>query len=254
MHGRCDSQLPGMLASSVMIGGALDTIETMTCEKGTNTTIDVLRSIWQRALERPSICPDDNFFDLGGNPQLAIKVFDEIAKTCRRELPPVTIYTAPTIATLAAFVDQPVAPQLPPLVLLKSGTEQPPVFIIHGLGGSIMEFFELIKHIRTPHPIYGFQAKGTDGTSAPLVRIEDMARLHLKSIRNLQPRGPYTLIGYSLGGVIAFEMARRLSANGEKVALLTMIDSYTHTEPLALRKRIRMNAAQLRHRASDLMR
>jgi len=237
-----------------MIGEALDTVESVTREKHANATIDTLTSIWQRVLELPSICPEDNFFDLGGNPQLATKLFDEIAKTGGRELPPVTIYGAPTIATLAALLDQPVAPELPSLLLLRSGTEQPPIFIIHGLGGSIMEFFELIKHIRTPHPIYGLQAKGADGASPPLTHIEDMARFHLESIRNVQPRGPYTLIGYSLGGVVAFEMARHLSENGETVALLTMIDSYPHTEPLTLRKRIRMNAAQLRYRVSDLMR
>lgn len=177
-----------------------------------------------------------------------------MAKTCGRELPPATIYSAPTIATLAALLDTP-TPRLPPLLLLKTGTEQPPIFIIHGLGGSVMEFFDLVKYIRrTPNPIYGLQAKGTGGTSVPLTRIEDMARFHLDAIRELQPCGPYTLIGYSLGGVIAFEMARQLSANGEKVALLTMIDSYPHTEPLALRKRIRMNAAQLRYRVSDITR
>jgi len=236
-----------------MIGEALDTVESVTREKHANATIKVLTSIWRRVLERPSIGPDDNFFDLGGNPPLAITLFDEIAKTCGRELPPVTIYRAPTVATLAALLDTP-TPQLPPLLLLKPGTEQPPIFIMHGLGGSIMEFFDLIKYIRTSHPIYGLQAKGADGASPPFTRIEDMAQFHLDAIRNVQPRGPYTLIGYSLGGVIAFEMARQLSANGEKVALLMMIDSYTHTEPLTLRKRIRMNAAQLRYRVSDLTR
>jgi len=246
--------MPSTLASSVMMGEALDTMETVTCEKGTNATIDALTSIWQRVLERPSICPEDNFFDLGGNPPLAFKLFDEIAKTWGRELPPVTIYQVPTIAALAEILDAPTPLRLSSAILLKSGTEQPPVFIMHGLGGSIAEFFELIKHIRTPHPLYGLRAKGTDGAGAPLIRIEGMARFHLKSIRNLQPRGPYTLIGYSLGGVIAFEMARQLSATGEKVALLTMIDSYPHTEALALWKRIHLIAAQLRYRVSDLMR
>jgi len=243
-----------MLASSVMIGEALDTMEPVACEKGTSATIDVLTSIWQRVLERPSISPGDDFFNLGGNPPLAIKLFDEIAKSCGRELPPVTIYSAPTVATLAVIIDQPTARRVPPLALLKPGTEQPPIFIIHGLGGDILEFFDLIKHISTPHPVYGLQAKGTDGVSAPLTRIEDMAQFHIDAIRNVQPRGPYTLIGYSLGGVIAFEMARRLSATGEKVALLTIIDSYPHTEPLVLWKRIHLIAAQLRYRVSDLMR
>jgi len=237
-----------------MIGEALDTVESVTREKHANATIDALTSTWQRVLERRSISPEDNFFDLGGNPPLAIKLFDEIARTCGRELPPVTIYQVPTIAALAEILDAPAPLRLSSAILLKPGTEQPPIFIAHGLGSSVLEFFDLIKHIRTPHLLYGLQAKGTDGASPPLTRIEDMAQFHIDAIRSVQPRGPYTLIGYSLGGVIAFEMARRLVAGGEKVALLTMIESYPHTEALALWKRIHLIAAQLRYRVSDLMR
>ncbi|MHB8412153.1 MAG: thioesterase domain-containing protein [Candidatus Acidiferrales bacterium] len=237
-----------------MIGEALEIVESVTRRRGTNATIEMLTSIWEYVLERSSICPEDNFFDLGGNPPLAYKLFDEVAKACGRELPPVTIYRAPTIATLADVLDQPAPPPFSPIVLLKTGAEQPPIFIAHGLGGSVMEFFDLVKHIRTSRPIYGLQAKGSDGAAPPLARIEDMAQFHLDAIRKVQPRGPYALIGYSLGGVVAFEMARRISTSGEEVALLAMVDSYTHTEPLALWKRIHLAAAQLRYRVSDLVR
>jgi len=237
-----------------MMGEALETVASVARERSTSGTIEVLTPIWQRVLERSSICPEDNFFDLGGNPPLACKVFDEIAKSCGRELAPATIFRAPTIAALAALLDQPATPAFPPTVLLKAGAEQPPLFIAHGLGSSVMEFFDLVRHIRTSRPIYGLQAKGTDGAAPPFVRIEDMAQFHLDAIRNVQPHGPYTLIGYSLGGVVAFEMAQRLSASGEDVALLAMIDSYPHTEPPTLWKRIRLIAIQLRYRVSDLMR
>ncbi|HVB58310.1 MAG TPA: alpha/beta fold hydrolase [Candidatus Acidoferrales bacterium] len=237
-----------------MIGEPLEMVESVTRDRSASATIDALTPIWQRVLERSSICPEDNFFDLGGNPPLACKLFNEIAKACGRELSPVTIYRAPTIAALAALLDQPATPRFPPLVLLKAGAEQPPIFIAHGLGSSVMEFFDLVKHIRTSRPIYGLQAKGSDGAAPPFTRIEDMAQFHLDAIRNVQPRGPYTLIGYSLGGVVAFEIARRLSASGEEVALLAMIDAYPHTEPLTLWKRIHLIAAQLRYRVSDLIR
>ena len=237
-----------------MIGEALETVASVTRERSASGTIEVLTPIWQRVLERSSICPEDNFFALGGNPPLAYKLFDELSKSCGRELPPVTIFRAPTIAALAALLEQPAAAVLPPLVLLKAGAEQSPIFVAHGLGGSVMEFFDLVKQIRTSRPIYGLQAKGTDGTAPPLARIEDMAQFHLDAIRNVQPRGPYALIGYSLGGVVACEIAQRLSASGEEVALLAMIDSYPHTEPLTLWKRIHLIAAQLRYRVSDLMR
>lgn len=237
-----------------MIGEALEIVESVTRGRGTNATIEVLTSIWQRVLKRSSICPEDNFFDLGGNPPLAYKLFDEIAKAFGRELPPVTIYRVPTIAALADILDQPAPLPFSPLILLKSGTEQPPIFIAHGLGSSVMEFFDLVKHIRTSRPIYGLQAQGSDGAAPPLARIEDMAEFHLDAIRNVQPRGPYALIGYSLGGIVAFEIAHRISASGEKVALLAMVDSYPHTERLALWKRTHLAAAQLRYCVSDLMR
>jgi len=237
-----------------MIGEPLEMVESVARERGTSATIDALTPIWQRVLERSSIGPEDNFFDLGGDPACATKLFTEIADVCGRELLPVTIYRAPTIATLADVLDQPAPPPFSPLVLLKAGAEQPPIFIAHGLGSSVMEFFDLVKHIRTSRPIYGLQANGSDGAAPPFARIEDMAQFHLDAIRNVQPRGPYALIGYSLGGVVAFEMARRISASGEDVALLAMVDSYTHTEPLAFWKRSHLAAAQLRYRVSDLVR
>ncbi len=219
-----------------------------------SASILLLSDIWQRVLNRPSLTADDNFFELGGDPPLAYKLFDEIARVSERELPPSLIYDAPTIAALADVLDRPAPPLLSPFILLKPGTEKPPVFIAHGLGSSVMEFFELIKHMRTSRAIYGFRAKGSDGADQPLTRIEDMAQFHLDALRSVQPHGPYILIGYSLGGVTAFEMARQLSASGEKVALLAMIDSYPRTESLALWKRVHLVTGQARYRTSDAMR
>src|SRR5271155_692725 len=182
--------------------------------------IEALTAIWQRLLQHSPIFPDDNFFDLGGDSSIAVELFNEIAKVCERELPPVTIYHAPTIGALAALLEQSLSPRLPSLVQLRPGTSDTPVFIAHGLGGSAMEFFQLVKHIDSPHPIYGMQARGTDGLDEPLDRIEDMAQFHLDAIRELQPNGPYFLVGYSLGGLVTLEMARLLSETQESVALL----------------------------------
>src|SRR2546427_11443566 len=102
---------------------------------------DVLTPIWQRVLKVPSISVEDNFFDLGGDSSLALELFNEIARVCGRELPPVTIYHGPTIAALADLLEQPTTPRLPPLVLLKPGHQAPPVFITHGLGGGGMDCY-----------------------------------------------------------------------------------------------------------------
>ena len=212
--------------------------------EATSSMIEVLTSIWQRVLQLPSIGINDNFFDLGGDSSLALQLFNEIAQVCDRELPPVTIYQAPTISALAALLEQPTTPRFPTLVLLKPGAGNPPVFIAHGLGGSVMDFFQPVRHIATDHPIYGMQARGSDGLDEPLESIEDMAEFYLDAIKKLQPRGPYVLVGYSLGGLVVLEMAQHLLAHGEKVALLAMLDAYPHIRYLSLRQRVRLIARQ----------
>jgi acetoacetyl-CoA synthetase len=220
----------------------------------TSTMIETLTPIWQRVLQLSSIGVEDNFFDLGGDSSLAVQLFAEIAQVCGRELPPVMIYHAPTIAALAALLEQPATSGFPPLVLLKPGPEEPPVFIAHGLGGSAMDFFQVVKHIEVRRPIYGMQARGIDGVDEPFDSIEDMAQFHLDAIKNLQPHGPYVLIGYSLGGLVALEMAQRLSANGEKIALLAMLDAYPYIGFLSPGQRVQLIARQARQRASTLTR
>jgi thioesterase domain-containing protein/acyl carrier protein len=212
--------------------------------EATSSMIEVLTPIWQRVLQLPSIGVTDNFFDLGGDSSLALQLFNEIAQVCDRELPPVTIYQAPTISALAALLEQPTTPRFPTLVLLKPGAGNPPVFIAHGLGGSVIDFFQPVRHIATDHPLYGMQVRGIDGLDEPLERIEDMAEFYLDAIKKLQPRGPYLLVGYSLGGLVVLEMAQRLLADGEKVALLAMLDAYPHIRYLSLGQRVRLIARQ----------
>jgi acetoacetyl-CoA synthetase len=219
----------------------------------TSTMVEMLAPIWQRVLQLSSVDVEDNFFDLGGDSSLALQLFYEIAHACGRDLPPVTIYVAPTIAALAALLEQPSDLRFPPLVLLKNGSAEPPLFITHGLGGSVIDFFQVVKHTRTPHSIQGMQAKGIDGAEEPFDRIEDMAQFYLDAIRQVQPHGPYLLAGYSLGGLVVFEMARRLTADGEKVALLAMLDSYPDIRYLSIAQRVRLVTRLTTRRATNAM-
>jgi acetoacetyl-CoA synthetase len=212
-----------------------------------------LTAIWERLLQHAPVLPGDNFFDLGGDSAIAVEVFNEIAKSFGRELPPVTIYHAPTIAALAALLEQSLSPRLPSLVLLKSGSGSHPVFIAHGLGGSAMEFFQLVKHIEGKNPIYGMQARGTDGTDDPLDRIEDMAQFHIDAIRAIQPEGPYFLVGYSLGGLVALEMARKLMESGQTVGLLALLESYPHRRYVPVEQRVRLTARLTWRHASNML-
>jgi thioesterase domain-containing protein len=220
----------------------------------TNSAIvEVLAPIWQRVLQRSPIGVDDDFFDLGGNAALAAKLLAEIAQASGRELPPTTICQAPTIRGLAAVLEKPLAPTLSPLALLKPGTEKPPIFITHGIGGSVIDFVPLARRIQVKQPVYGMQARGTDGSEKPFERVEDMAQYYLDAIRQLQRDGPYFLIGYSLGGQVVLEMARRLSANGNKVSLLAMLDSYPPSHQLSRGQQMRLFARRAGVRASALL-
>jgi acetoacetyl-CoA synthetase len=212
--------------------------------------IEMLAPIWQRVLQRPSVHTEDNFFDLGGDPSSAVQLFREINKVSGRALPPITIYQAQTMGALAALVADPRPPRFPALVSLRPGMQEPPVFVSHGLGGSVMEVFHLVKSMKTKRAIYGLQSKGIDGTEQPLERVEDMAEFHLEGIRKLQPRGPYVLIGYSFGGLVMMEIAQRLQERGERVAMLAMVETYPHRHQLPLRMRASLLASLVkRHTA-----
>jgi thioesterase domain-containing protein len=127
------------------------------------------------------------------------------------------------------------------------------VFITHGLGGSVMDFFQVVKHIQTPRAIYGMQQKGIDGAEEPSESIEEMARYSLDAVKQLQPHGPYLLVGYSLGGLVTLEMARQLNTAGESVALLAMLDSYPEIRYLSFAQRVRLLARLATRRASTAM-
>ncbi len=124
----------------------------------------------------------------------------------------------------------------------------------HGLGDTVAGLFQLATHMRVSHPIFGMQARGVNGRDEPHDRIEDMAEFHLHAITQLQPRGPYFLIGYSLGGLVTLEIARRLSDRGEKIALLAMLDSYPHQRHLSVGQRVRLASRVARQRAASLLR
>lgn len=217
-------------------------------------TIRLLTAIWERLLRRSPIGADENFFDLGGDSLLAITLFLEIATATGRDLPITTIYEAPTIAELAASLERHTTPQFSPLVLVKDGdNDLPPIFIAHGLGGNVMEIFPLAKRIQSRQPIYAIQAKGVDGVGVPHERVEDMAGLYLDAIREIQPHGPYFLAGYSFGGLVALEMAQRLSAAGETIAFFAMLDSYPHPRFWPLKCRVGVLARLARRHARALM-
>ena len=111
------------------------------------------------------------------------------------------------------------------LVMIQGGQLQP-FFCVHAAGGNVLEYRDLGRLLGPDQPFYGLQAKGLDGRSEPHTSVKEMAAHYIKEMRELQPEGPYLLGGRSSGGTIAFEMACQLAAEGEKVDLLALLDTY----------------------------
>ena len=209
-----------------------------TCNANDSSKInDRLTAIWERVLQRSPISQHENFFDLGGDSLLALSLFIEIEREFGRSLPITAIYDAPTLATLGAILERPSIREFSPLILLKAGVGEP-IFLVPGAGGVVIELSQLARLIRNQRPVYAIQAKGVDGSEEPFDSIASMADYNLDAIREVQSRGPYILAGYSLGGVVAFEMARHLSAKGKEVALLALLDSYPHPRSWPLNSRL----------------
>ena len=197
-------------------------------------------------LGRSPIGLKDHFFHLGGNDELADQLFAEIARECGRSLPSATIGHAPTIEALAAVLDQPTLPQFSPFVQVRPGSHTPPIYIAHGLCGTV-EFYKLGQHIETSHAIYGIQARGVDGAEPGYDRIEEMADYYLDALEKFQPEGVVHLVGYSFGGLVALEMAQRLRRRKREVGLLVLLDTFPHPRYLPWDYRRELFGKRVRH-------
>lgn len=191
-----------------------------------DTVRQQLTCLWQDLLGVASVGVDDNYFDLGGDSSLAVQLFAQIERVCRVKLPLATLYEAPTIAELARILSGEVASSgWSPLVPIQTSGSRPPFFCMHGAGGNVLSYRKLSHHLGPDQPFYGLQSKGLDGGCEPLKTIEEMAALYVGHIRTVQPRGPYFLGGYCMGGTVAYEVAQQLQAFGDEVALLALFDT-----------------------------
>jgi thioesterase domain-containing protein/acyl carrier protein len=181
--------------------------------------------IWEELLGAGSVGVRDNFFELGGHSLLAMTLLGRVERQLGVRLSPTALFQAPTVEGLAALVRRQAGPATAStLVPLQPGVGRP-VFWVHPGVGTVYCYVPLVRHLGLDRPMYGLQARGVAGPEAPLDRIEDMAAFYLRELRQVQPQGPYLLGGWSLGGVVAFEMALQLQAAGEEVELLALVDS-----------------------------
>ncbi|MEW6406571.1 MAG: alpha/beta fold hydrolase, partial [Chloroflexota bacterium] len=184
-----------------------------------------LIQIWEQVLGIHPIGIRDNFFDLGGSSWLAVRLFAEIESVMGVPLPLSMLVQAGTVEELAETLRRQREPApWSPLVAIQSHGTKRPFFCVHGAGGHILLFEKVARHLGADQPFFAFQARGIEEGQQPFTHIEDMAAYYVKALREAQPDGPYLLGGYSMGGMVAFEMAQQLQAQDQKVAMLAIID------------------------------
>ncbi|HEX3128839.1 MAG TPA: amino acid adenylation domain-containing protein [Thermoanaerobaculia bacterium] len=182
--------------------------------------------IWQEVLGVPRVGVRDNFFEAGGHSLLAVKLMAQVQQRFGHELPLSILFQGGTVEEMAARLRAGESEEASTsLVPIQPSGSRPPLFCVHPAGGDVLCFAALARHLGPDQPFFGFQSQGLAGAEPPLTRIEDMAAHYVEEMRRQQPQGPYHLGGWSLGGVVAFEMARQLREQGEEVALLAILDS-----------------------------
>ncbi|MCP4657027.1 MAG: non-ribosomal peptide synthetase, partial [bacterium] len=181
--------------------------------------------IWEDLLGIEPIGVTEDFFALGGHSLLTLRLQRRIAQlTCQR-LSVANLFQAPTIEKQAAILRRREQSAPACLVPLRASGSRPPLFCIHAAGGHVACYHALARHLGSEQPVYGLQAAGLEGGGLGPETFEGMAAAYLDELRVVQPAGPYHLAGWSIGGVVAFEMARQLRRQQQEVALLALLDT-----------------------------
>ncbi len=192
----------------------------------TDTLEMQLIEIWEEVLGVNCLGIEDDFFELGGHSLLAARMFAQVEQKLRKSLPLATMFHASTIQKLAEVIRaEGWTPYWSELVPIQPNGHRPPLFLVHGLVGNVLNYYGLRHHVSHEQPVYGLQAEGLSSGRASYFSIPDMASHYVQLIRSVQPSGPYFLGGFSAGGLVAFEMAHQFVAAGEQVKFLALLDS-----------------------------
>jgi amino acid adenylation domain-containing protein len=185
-----------------------------------------LLQIWEEVLQVEPLSVLDNFFDAGGHSLLAVRLMSRITECFGCSLDVATLFQRPTVAELAMLLRQQSIPEESSLlVAIQPQGSRLPLFCVHPAGGTAFCYVNLARHLGPEQPFYGIHAPYGDKAGNQWKTAEEMAAHYIAEIQTVQPEGPYLLGGWSLGGVIAFEMAQQLLRKGHEVVLLALIDS-----------------------------
>ncbi len=193
--------------------------------RATDETVTRVLAIWRRILDRPDLDVDEHFFDAGGHSLLALRMLAEVEREFAVELRVAALFDAPTARLFAVLLrERRSAAGTGCAVTIQRGGAAAPLFFVSGYGGEIVMFRDLARALGPGQPLVvldtaAFRAEELEGLTLP-----DVAARMIADLRAIQPRGPYHLCGYSLGGKFVYEIARQLRDSGEEVALLALLD------------------------------
>ena len=223
-----------------------------------------LARLWQELLKVERVGVHDDFFELGGNSLVGAALINRLYEAMHEDVALTAIFEAPTVAELARYLEEHhpdgvarllgeagriashngkatvVAPvnagALPPaLVAIQPHGARPPLFCVHPAGGIVFPYYTLAPYLGKEQPLYGLQDPNLYRQRGTFPRIEDMAAHYVQALQAVQPEGPYYLLGWSVGGLVAYEMAQQLTRNGQVVAALCLLDTAApaHSKPQA---------------------
>ncbi|GAA0811319.1 alpha/beta fold hydrolase [Spirilliplanes yamanashiensis] len=186
----------------------------------------IVADLWAHVLDLESVGVHDDFMALGGDSLAAEELLAAVEERLGLRLTSTDLIEAPTVAEFATLVAARPTTRHPTLVTLRADGDEAPLFCFAGAGGLGFSFLPLARRLPAGRPVHALQAYGLENRGLPDWSVRRAARRHLATIRELQPHGPYHLAGHSLGGLIALEVARQLTAAGEQVALVAVLDTY----------------------------
>jgi amino acid adenylation domain-containing protein len=185
-----------------------------------------LAGLWSKVLGAPEVGPADDFFELGGHSLLAVKLVQEIQDAFGQELELSSLISAPTLAEQAQLLHQGVGTaRSNPLVKLQPTGSRTPVFCVCSLGGTVLNQRPLAVALGPEQPFFGLQAVDLEPRLGRAATISDYAATYIEAMKTVAPQGPYVIGGHSFGGIVSFEVAQQLTARGDEVAMLFILDS-----------------------------